>query len=51
MSAINFITNLFNSEDPNIDFSNFECKYKLINNANTMIITAVLKNKPNKCLH
>ena len=38
MSAINSITNLFNLKDPNIDFSNFKCKYELINNVNTMII-------------
>ena len=51
MSAINSITNLFNLKDPNIDFSNFECKYEFINNVETMISTAVLKNKPYKCPH
>ena len=51
MSAINSITNLFNLKDPNIDFSNFECKYEFINNIETMISTTVLKNKPDKCPH
>ena len=37
MSATNSITNLFNLKNPNIDFSNFECKYELINNVNIMI--------------
>ena len=49
MSTINSITNLLNLKDPNIDFSKSECFHELIKNVDTLIITAVLRNKPNFC--
>ena len=51
MSTTNFITDLLNIKDPNIDFSKSECKHEIIKNIDTLIITAVLRNKPNFCPH
>lgn len=51
MSTTNFITNLLNLKDPNIDFSNCDCFYETIKGIETMIITAILKNKPSVCPH
>lgn len=49
ISTTNFITNLLNLKDPNIDFSNCDCFYETIKGIETIIITAILKNKHSFC--
>ena len=45
----NYIPFLLNLKDPNLDFSQSTCEMLKFKNVETMVISAVLKNKPDKC--
>jgi hypothetical protein len=49
MSDINCTSILLNLKDPNLDFSDSRCEISTIKGIETMVITAVLKNKPGVC--
>jgi transposase len=51
MSDINYTATLLNLKDPNLDFSDSRCELSIIKGIETMVITAVLRNKPNICPH
>jgi transposase len=51
MSDINYTSTLLNLKDPNLDFSDSHCEMSTIKGIETMVITAVLRNKPEVCPH
>jgi transposase len=51
MSDINYTSTLLNLKDQNLDFSDSRCEMSTIKGIETMVITAVLKNKPGGCPH
>jgi transposase len=51
MSDINYTSTLLNLKDQNLDFSDSRCEMSTIKGIETIVITAVLKNKPEVCPH
>lgn len=49
MSNINYTSFLLNLKDPNLDFNDSSYCLDTINSVETMVITAILKNKPEIC--
>jgi transposase len=51
MSNIKYTSILLNLKDQNLDFSDSHCEISTIKSIETMVITAILKNKPEVCPH
>lgn len=49
MSQSNYIPILLNIKDKNVNFSDYSCKIVKIKEVDTMVITALLCNKPSSC--